>query len=261
MVPVSEDHIDRQSVLFMNLFRRGNMIQRHSIVLWRKPEKEDRSFEEISKEAFEVMDLFQSYPQELRPNYLPAWRKEDVKEFEWNYDNFRELLKNGVSKEGDRVFLDLGYSIYLFSSLDDEKAGSIWLDTGITSDKFVNSLIVDLPVSYNLYQKETADMISGLFVKLVQIYKPFFGCISNSVLSRKYGKYLEGNLPTSVHWMNYWTEDIIHAVGMDKIQNLVDNNPTVSFENGILSIRDTALDVENEDDMRYHESLQNQLFM
>ena len=237
------------------------MIQTHSIILWKKAEKEDRSFEEISKEAFEVMDLFQSYPQELRPNYLPAKRKKDVKEFDWNYDNFREQLKKGVSKEGNKVFLHLGYSIRLFSSMDSVNSCSIWLHTGITSDKFVNSLIVELPVSYNFYQKETADIISDLFVKLVQIYKPFFGYISNSELSSKYRKRLEGNLPTTVHWMNYWSEDIIRAVGMDKIQNLVDNNPTVSFKNGILSIRDTALDVENEDDMRYHESLQNQLFM
>ena len=41
------------------------MIQRHSIILWRKAEREDKSFEEISKEAYEVLELFQRYPQEL----------------------------------------------------------------------------------------------------------------------------------------------------------------------------------------------------
>lgn len=42
------------------------MVQRHSIILWKKAEKEDKKFEEIAKETYEVLKLFQEYPQELR---------------------------------------------------------------------------------------------------------------------------------------------------------------------------------------------------
>lgn len=66
-------------------------------------------------------------------------------------------------------------------------------------------------------------------------YKPFWGCISNRALSRKYGKFLEGNLPTTVHWMNYWSEDIIRAIGMETIQNVIDKNTTISFKRGMSS--------------------------
>ncbi len=38
------------------------MIQRYSIILWKKVEEEDKEFKQISQEAYEVMTLFQDYP-------------------------------------------------------------------------------------------------------------------------------------------------------------------------------------------------------
>lgn len=66
-------------------------------------------------------------------------------------------------------------------------------------------------------------------------------------------------MPTTVHWMNYWSESIIKAVGMEKIQKTVEENSIISFQKGILSIRDTALDVNKEEDLRFHDELQKQL--
>ena len=237
------------------------MIQRHSIILWRKAEKEDKSFEEISKEAYEVLNLFQYCSQELRPNYLTGKTKKDIKEFEWNYENFSEQLKKGVNKEDEVVFKELGYSISFFSSMDEKNSCTFSMTAGNKFDKINNVLIVDLPLSYNLYEKETADIISDLFRKLVQVYKPFWGCISNRALSRKYGKFLEGNLPTTVHWINYWSEDILGTIGMEKIQNMVNKNTMSTFKMGILSIKETAFDVEKEDDIRFHAEMHNQLFV
>ena len=53
------------------------MIQRHSMILWKKAERENKSFEEISKEAQEVLSLFKDCPQELKLNYLNAKKKKD----------------------------------------------------------------------------------------------------------------------------------------------------------------------------------------
>lgn len=79
-------------------------------------------------------------------------------------------------------------------------------------------------------------------------------------LSRKYGKDLEGNLPTTVYWMNYWSEDVISAIGIEKIHKIMNETPVISFENAILTIKDTALDLDKEDDIRYHGELQKQFF-
>ena len=92
-------------------------------------------------------------------------------------------------------------------------------------------------------------------------FRPYWGCISNKTLSRRSGKFLEEHLPTTIHWLNYWSEDIIRTIGMEKVQKIVDANPTISFENGILLIKNTAFDTENDDDMKFHEELQKQLFL
>lgn len=237
------------------------MIQRHSIILWKKAEKKDKDFEEIAKEAYEVLNLFQDCPQELRPNYLTAKTKKDIKEFDWNYENFRSMLKKGINKEGENIFEDLGYSISFFSSLNGQNSCGFEIIAGNKNEKFYNVLIINLPLSLNLYDKKMADMIRNLFEKLVQSYTPYWGCISNKALSRKYGKFLEGNLPTTVHWINYWSEDIIGTIGMKKIQNVVDKNTMSTFKTGILSIKETALDVEKEDDIRLHAEFHKQLFL
>ena len=67
-------------------------------------------------------------------------------------------------------------------------------------------------------------------------------------------------MPTTVHWMNYWSKDIVEAVGIKKIQNAVDNTITSTFKSGILSIKETALDVEKEDDIRLHAEMHKLLF-
>lgn len=237
------------------------MIQRHSIILWKKAERKDKDFEEISKEAYEILKLFQGYPQKLRPNYLTAKFPKDTKEFDRNYKKFSSVLKEGINREGENVFEDLGYSISFFSSMNENDSCAFQMKVGNKNDKFYNTLIINLPLSLSLYDEKTADMIRILFEKLTQVYIPYWGCISNKALSRKYGKYLEGNLPTTVHWMNYWSEDIINTIGIRKIQKVVDENSMVSFQKNILTIQDVALDIEKEDDVRFHDRLQKQLFL
>lgn len=237
------------------------MIQRHSIILWKKAEKKDKNFEKIAKETYEVLKLFQYCPQELRPNYLTGKTKKDIKEFDWSYENFRSMLKKGINKEGENIFEDLGYSISFFSSLNGQNSCGFEIVAGNKNEKFYNVLIINLPLSLNLYDIKTADMIKKLFEKLVQSYMPYWGCVSNKALSRKYGKFLDGDMPTTVHWVNYWSKDIVRTIGMEKIQNLVDNNTMSTFKGGILSIKETALNVEKEHDVKFHAKIHDQLFL
>lgn len=236
------------------------MIQRHSIILWKKAEKKDKDFGEIAKETYDVLKLFQDCPQELRPNYFTAKTKKDIKEFDWNYESFKSMLKMGINKEGENIFEDLGYSISFFSSINEQNSCGFDILAGNKNEKFYNALIINLPLSLNLYNEKTAEIIKNIFEKLVQSYMPFWGCISNKVLSRKYGKFLDGNMPTTVHWMNYWSEDIVCTMGEKKIWKMVDKYQMLTFMNGILSIKSTALDTDKEDDMNFHEELQKQFF-
>lgn len=237
------------------------MLQKHSMILWRKAERSDKRFEEIAKETYKVVDLFQNYPQEMRPNFLTGKTQKDVKEFEWNYENFCNVLKKGINKEGENIFEDLGYAVSFFSSMDEKESYGFQIEAGNKNERFYNTLIINLPLSLNLFEKKNCEKITRLFEELALVYKPFWGCVSNNALSRRYGRFLEGNLPTTVHWVNYWSEDIVETIGMEKIQKVVDGNPMISFQKGIFLIKDKALDVNKEEDLIFHEELQKDLFM
>ena len=237
------------------------MVQRHSIILWKKAEAKENNFEEIAKEAYKVLNIFQDYPTEFRPNYLTANTKKDIKEFNWNFESFSDVLRKGINTEGKNVFEDLGYSISFFSSMKEQDACSFQMRVGNRNDKFYNTLVVSLPYSVNVFDEEVSVIICGLFEKLVQAYHPFWGCVSNKALSIKYGKYLEGNLPTTVHWINYWSEDIIGAIGREKIQKIMEKNAIIFFKDGIFKVRNTALDMDKDDDIIFHSVLQTQLFL
>ena len=236
------------------------MVQRHSIILWRKAEKADKNFEEISKDAYDVLSIFQEYPYDLRPNYLTSKNPKDIKQFSWNYENFSRTLKKGSIKEDERLFEDLGYSISFYSSADVLNSCAFQMRVGNKNKRFNNVLIIDLPISLNLYDKETAEMIKNLFIELVLAFVPYWGCVSNKALSRKYGKYLEGNLPTTARWMSYWSEEIVREVGMERIKKLVAQNPGVSFQKGILLTKDTGYDLDKAEDVVFYEKIQKSLF-
>lgn len=235
------------------------MIQRHSIILWKNAYEKSKSFEDIAKESFELLKLLQKYPVNFQPIYLSEKIKKESVLFDWNFNNFKLLLEKSVNKEGQTVFYDLGYTLSFFSSFDDEESCSIKITTGITNANFVNSFILDLPIGFDLYNKVNADLIRNLFRSLINIYTPFFGCVSNKVLTRKYGAHLKNDKPAIVHWLNYWSESIVEKIDNKKIKSVLQENEQITFSNGVFSIKETALDMNNEKDLEYQEYLQKEL--
>lgn len=68
----------------------------------------------LMQEAYKALNRFQDCPMEFRPNYLTANTPKDIKELNWNFENFSDMLRKGINKEGKNVFEDLGYSISFF---------------------------------------------------------------------------------------------------------------------------------------------------
>ena len=89
---------------------------------------------------------------------------------------------------------------------------------------------------------------------------PFWGCVSNRALYKKYGLYLDKDMPTSIYWINYWSKYIVDNVGINKIWKIEKENPLVLFRNGILSIKDIAIDANREDDIKLIAELREELF-
>ncbi len=232
------------------------MIQTHSLVLWKKAET--REFYAYTKEAYETMQILISYGICI-PAYETVMRKKDAKLFYWNYDNFSKAVKKNVNKEGNTIFQDLGYIISFFSSLNNDKASGITLSIGNKNTKFVNALVINFSLSVDLYNMNVASSVSDMFCDCVNTFKPFWGCISNKKNIREYKKYLKDNKPTTVHWINYWSGEIINVLGTDKIQVVLDSCENCSFENGIFKINPIAMNVDNEEDIKLQQMINSKL--
>lgn len=192
-------------------------MQRHTMILWSKAKNEE--FESIAKKGFQILQSLKEYGEELSPNYFTGYNKANCVEFDGTYETFKEALKRGVSKEGNNVFEDIGYSISFFSSLDDDKSSGISMHLGSCFPRIKNTLVVNISYSLDILQDiDVADRVFKVFKDCCKIFNPFWGCIANEVNKKRYSGYINNNLPTTVHWLNYWGIDTVNQVGEVKIQ-------------------------------------------
>ena len=237
------------------------MIQRHSIILWKKADTNNRNFDDIAKEAFATLNVLYDYPIECRPNYVTGFSKKDTKEIDWDFENFKKILVNGVNREGDEIFQGLGSTISVFSSLDEEKSFSFEMTVGNRDERFYNSLVINIPLFFSLNEDRNSNFICEIFRKLVLNFNPFWGCVSNKVIARRYGEYLHNGIPTTIHWLNYWEKEIEAKIGSQRIQYLLEVAPNSNYENRILQLQNKAFDVESDKDLDYHKQVEHILLL
>lgn len=184
------------------------MLQLHNMILWSKPKEKD--FENLAKKAYRIMELLKEFGSDLEPKYLTINRKKDAVPFEWNYKNFKNALVKGVNKEGETEFPELGYSIDFFSSLESQHSSSVRMKIGNQRSEFVDNLVIQFPKSYSLEKmNQDKDKIKVLFNNCVHLFQPYWGCISNSVNMDRFDNYVKNDKPSTLHWLNYWGEDIL----------------------------------------------------
>lgn len=235
------------------------MIQTYSIILWRKPEKEEISFEEIVNRIYDSLCVLQKYDEIFRPNYLTVKKKSDASKFDWSYKSFSEKLQNEVMKIGKKEIPELGYTLSFFSSLNDEESCGISLRVGNKDNRFVNSLVINLPKSVEYSEEINSNMLKTLFYELVNSFEPYWGCISSNQFKMDNLKYLSGNTPLYLNWLNYWSTEVESTVSVaffEKIKNMTD----ISYKDGVLQISKRALDYRNDKDMEYFKNI-NHVFL
>lgn len=235
------------------------MLQNHSIILWRKSDDPRKTFKQIAEEAFVTLSVFQNFPRQFRPNYIAISSVEKFQEVKWNYENFEKILREGINKENNKTFENLGYSIQMFSSLIDVESFSIQLRVGNKESIFYNTLVVEIPNTMNMLDLNNAELISDLFNQLAQGFVPFWGCVSNKAMMRKYKRYLINGKPTTVHWLNYWGEDIQKAIGHEYIKDTLEKYSDISFERNIFKIQKKSFDIEDHVSMEFHHDVEKML--
>lgn len=217
------------------------MIQKHTIVIWKKSNRNVAHENLIFQETYSILKILSRFPKELRANYIATEKRSDVRPFHLNERNLLNLLQISA---GESCRLEF------YSSLKEEESASISIDIG-NSDEFYDTVIIGIPLSLNVFDTKDADVIRKLFFELIAGLNPFWGCVSNRVVARKLGSYLDGNLPNAVFWLNYWSKTVQNAVGVSRIKKVIKKFEDVYFDNGIFCMKDIALDAESVSDMKY----------
>ena len=193
------------------------IMQLHKMIFWGKPKKE--SFKEISQRAYQVIQLLDSFGEDLKPKYFTAFKKSEAEQYDGTYNTLYSHLKRGVNREGNVVYEDLGYSISFFSSMDNKRSAGIRMTLGVSHKSFVNTLIIKLPQAMDVYSKHVANNLTNLFKELIGAFNPFWGCIVNDLNVERYeGDLYKNHLPSTVHWLNFFGEDTVNKIGLDKIK-------------------------------------------
>ena len=233
---------------------------------WRKPEKSGITFDEISRRTYDTITIFNDQQEEYRPNYQTIMQKKDALPFDWNYDNFYKELKKNINKSGRIVFEELGYSMSFFSSLDDNSSCGYSLRVGNQNEQFINAIIVDFPVLFDISCKQNSTLICDIFQRVVEKFEPFWaGVISNTdnIKQEKSGfprgKEQLKNQLTGVHWLNYWSNEMISSLGKEKLATINNIFPNIKYNDGVLRLQEKPLNLECEVDRQYKKTVEDYL--
>ena len=225
------------------------MIQTHSMILWAKASQKD--FDTAALKAYRVLAVLSEFGPQLSPNFITSARKKDAPSFDGTYEKFKELLRKRVNKEGSTEFPELGYSIGFFSSHDSKNSSGIHIQAGVTHPQFINTVVVHFPEALPIFDDATvAEKLVQVFRKCVEVFDPFWGCISNSVNADRYNGYWYEQLPTATHWMNFFGSDIVTQMGIPKIEQAPVQKVERLSNGYFVMLKDSPINDENEFDIK-----------
>ncbi len=190
------------------------MLQTHSIILWARPTVED--FEDTVTKAHRLLLALQAFGPEISANYKKVRRKKDARPFVLTRENLAEIINDGVNSSNNKA---LGSTFGFFSSLNNNDASGILLSIGVSSPKFYNTFSVSLPPSLPVYSNTAINQrLVATFKQCITIFDPFWGCVRNRINSNRYNGFFQNNFPTTVHWLNYFGNDIVEKIGEEKLK-------------------------------------------
>lgn len=225
------------------------MIQTHSMILWAKASQED--FDTAASKAYRILAALSEFGPQLSPNFLTAARRKDAVPFDGTYENFKELLRKRVNKEGNTEFPELGYGIGFFSSHDSKNSSGIQIQAGVTHSQFINTVVVHLPETLPIFNDSIVEeKLVKLFRKCVEVFDPFWGCICNSVNADRYNGYWHEQLPTAIHWMNFFGSDIVTQMGISKIEHAPVQKVERLGSGYFVMLKDSPINDENEFELK-----------
>lgn len=235
------------------------MDQFYKLILWRKAEREDVSFEEIAKRAYETITLFKVLEPKYQPNFEKVFSKKDAKLFDWDYNNFYNYLKSNVNREGKTEFKELGYSIGFFSSLNSNESCGYDLRVGATENPFTNTFLVRFSINMDMFNEEMSRKIELIFKQAIKIFEPFWGCVVNNRLNTTEG-YLnnDNSFPKAFHWLNYLSNEMLDKLDK-KVLNALEKKYKIECDGNIIKLKNIALNANLAEDVKLKKDVDDAL--
>lgn len=223
-------------------------MQPHSIILWAEPKKE--AFEDLSVKCYNILNILKNFSPDLSPKYILDFETKKFKEYEFNINEIKKILKDNINKEGDKIFPELGYRIHFISHLNTANTTGISMTIGASFERITNTINIGIKDDFVLYDNHKVNFhLVKLFKNLIELYKPFWGCVSNDINSNRIEKFIKSNKPTTVHWLNFWGSKLLNEL---KINNW-ENAPIEEYEQiddgYFIKLKKEPIDDENENDL------------
>ena len=233
------------------------MIQTYSMIFWARPYK--MSADEMADISYQILKELNDYGDELSPKYIPGRKKSEAKEFDLSRENVKQLLDENVDTEGYAVFEEPGRSLGFFSSYKEELSSGIRINIGISSSRFNNTLVVNLPYGGFSGFDVRRDDFEKLFKKIVTIFNPYFAFVSNNLNEQLSDLFWENDRPTFVHWLNYYSASTAKKIKMKQILKS-DQCECIAFNNDYyLKLQEEPINIDIPDHLELQRLISLQL--
>ena len=234
-------------------------MQVHTIILWQKPISDRTSFDDIVRNVIDILTVFNALPEQYRPNFYTSNSKASAKPFVLDYDEISSHLQKTACTFKDSV---INYSIGLFSSKNNDSAFGYSLRVGTRENKhgFINTLVVNIAINYDIYDEKYAGLLEKVFKECVSVFNPFWGAIVNDSARAEDTLLVVDGTPANIHWINYWSDDIIDQIGLRKIKKAKKKYEQFNFDNGIIKIQNLPINAENPKEIEYRSEIEKHLF-
>lgn len=228
------------------------MTDTYKLILWGKPRKCS-----IDCQAEQVFNIFMRLNKivYLKPKYQTVRRKREAVEFDLTLENVENLI---IDKR-DNQFPDLGSLISFFTSLNDKDSAGISISIGVSDNKFVNSIVIDLNRDYKKMELNKYNELESLFKDLIVLFAPFYGCITSMRNSSMFEKYYDdiNHKPSSVFDMNFWGQEVLKNLKIDN-EVLSKVYTYQKINNGLfIRLQKEPLDISNISLMEWQKDLNN----